>query len=194
MLRLMATFMAAILLSAFALGCQIRGDLTGDLDTALKGGCANKDALLSVHALRLNPVRSKSTLTIGSADAENLSRTMYEVASAELDLAIAKQGEEADAVFEIQLNEFQEVEGSAVGAFNGAKVDLVANLSSNRGLICRYTFHFSDIALTDNLLSVNEREHMADGVSWLNRQEVFKMALKAVYRELSTQRLALFKR
>jgi len=98
-----------------------------------------------------------------------------------------------NALLETVITQFQDRQGSKIGSDSPAQVGIHYFLYANaREPIWEATFHFTDVALTDNLLSVDNRFSGIDGAGWKGAPSLVEESMRQALIELELQRAGSF--
>lgn len=98
-----------------------------------------------------------------------------------------------NAVLETVITRFQERLGSRIGSDSPAQVGVHYLLyQDGRDPIWEATFHFTDIALTDNLLSADNRFSGLEGAGWKGAPSLVEESMRQALSNLESQRANSF--
>ncbi len=99
-----------------------------------------------------------------------------------------------DAVLSTTVHRFTERSGSAVGANVGAEVDFAMELRSvaDGNLVWSASYHYSDQAISENLLKVVETLKTRKGKGWVTARQALSYGFASASKELALARQQAF--
>ena len=99
-----------------------------------------------------------------------------------------------DAVLATTVHRYSERSGSAVGANAGAEVDFAMELRTSAGanLVWSASYHFSDQAISENLLKAIETLKTRSGKGWITARQALSYGFAAASKELALVRQQAF--
>ncbi len=212
------TALAVLIYSAGCTGYSITGGPGQAAPPSLQSSAADYKDLASLNVILLSPiVFEKQAISSTTAKNEMFNKQLLEAISSGTDLEVvppargsdADRGIQsgspdiaawlaaanrlgADGVLITRLRTYQDRQGSAAAAEQGARVAFTMTIyqSGDGRPIWQASYHFEDTALSDNLFKLRNR--LEGGTGWLSADRVLRSGFDAAARDLSRTREAAF--
>jgi hypothetical protein len=164
-------------------------------DRGLSAQNSRSAELVGVNSMYVQPVACSGLGCPDPAIMKSLSNDLAEAFNSELTLEVsADQGKPADTRLETLFYEYQERQGSAIGATKPAVVDFSMRLirNSDGKEIWNAIYHFKDQDLTENLLKADNRINDSGQMGWKSARQIAKAAFSAAAKTLDAKRTVQF--